>query len=440
MESRPYRRPVWQPGKLSRFASLLKDVPKQVTLSRIVCVFVLPVLFYVYREVTHDALIIDPFTVPKRFEEAGLTSEVVANRIGDALREIEITTQTRMKKDNLSSLRDEGSMPDVEIPGTKVGLKTMVEITRTVFGIYPNHVSGDIVVRPTGPANAEAQATVTFYITQGRSRSRAISLVVTALDIGLLAQRTAEMVLGQVNPYVLAAYRVDHHEFEEAVEIIQRIIRNPPKDRTHISAAFILWGNILSDPEKGKYDEAVAMYQKAIDLSPNMAVAHLNLGILLAKQKKYGKAGAKFREAIKFDPNLALAYLNWGVALDAEKKDDEAGAKFQKAIELNPKDASACKDWGIALFHNKKYDQAGAMFEKAIGLNPMDAGTYWIWGLALDEHEKYDEAGAKFQKVIELHPKNADAYRDWGIVLYHQKKYDDAEKKFAKARELSSSQ
>src|SRR3981081_3284267 len=126
--SPPHRRPVWQPDRNSRLVSFLMDVGKRVTFGRtLLAVLVLPVLFYIYREVTHDAVMIDPFTVPKQFEETGLTSEVVANRIGDALRQIETTTETRMKKDDLTSLRDEGSMPDVEIPGTKIGLKTVVE-------------------------------------------------------------------------------------------------------------------------------------------------------------------------------------------------------------------------------------------------------------------------------------------------------------------------
>jgi hypothetical protein len=61
-------------------------------------VLVLPLLLYVYREVTRDVLIIDPFTVPKRFEETGLTSEVMANRIGDTLHEIETTTQPECRR------------------------------------------------------------------------------------------------------------------------------------------------------------------------------------------------------------------------------------------------------------------------------------------------------------------------------------------------------
>src|ERR1017187_8874237 len=144
---RTERRTAWQRSTFSRPRTFLKDTLERITSGRVaLAIVVLLLLFYVYREVTRDVLIIDPFTVPKHFQEAGLTSEVMANRIGNTLHQIEIATQTQMKKDNLTSLREEGSVPDVEIPGTKLGLKTLVDITRTLFGIYPKHISGDIVV------------------------------------------------------------------------------------------------------------------------------------------------------------------------------------------------------------------------------------------------------------------------------------------------------
>jgi len=91
---RTRRRPVRQPSGLSRLKAFLKNTLGKITLGRLaLAILVLPLLFYVYREVTRDAVIIDPFTVPKHFEEAGLTGEVMANRIGDRLHQIEIATQ-----------------------------------------------------------------------------------------------------------------------------------------------------------------------------------------------------------------------------------------------------------------------------------------------------------------------------------------------------------
>ena len=70
-------------------------------------------------------LVIEPFTVPWRFQDSGLTAEVMANRIGGALSQIETATRTYMKKEALGSVRDEDDAPAIEIPGTKLGLKPL---------------------------------------------------------------------------------------------------------------------------------------------------------------------------------------------------------------------------------------------------------------------------------------------------------------------------
>ena len=350
---------------LSRLIGFLKDLREQLTLNRIVlALFVLPVLFYIYRELTRDALIIEPFSVPKHFEEAGLTPEIVANRISDAILQIETNAQTRMKKDNLTSLHDEGSTPDVEIPGTKLGLKTLVEVTRAVFGIYLKHVSGDIVALASAESPAtKAQVKATVYITQGRNRSHAVSLVVGTDDIDVLAQGTAEMILGQVNPYILAVYRYGHGEVEKAVELVQRMIQDPSEDRSHVAAGFNFLGVVLT--QQNKYDEAVAKYEKAIEIDPRDAIAYFNWGVVLSEQKKYDEAVAKYQKAIELDPKLAPAYNNWGRVLYYQKKYEEAVAKYQKAIELDPKLAPAYNNWGNVLRDQKKDDEAEEKFAKA---------------------------------------------------------------------------
>ncbi len=420
---------MWQPSSLSRVKAflailvlillfyiyrevtrhvLLKDILGGITFGAL-AILVALLLFYIYREVTRDVLIIDPFTVPKHFEEAGLTSEVMANRIGDKLHQTETATQTRMKKDNLISFREEGSVPDVEIPGTKLGLKAIVDITRALFGIYPKHISGDIVLPVDAPAKVgsppvQQQARVPVYLTQGRSRSAGVPLDVPADDLELLVQTTAEAALGQVNPYMLAGYRYRRQEYEKAIEIAERIIQDPFQDIFRKSAAFNLLGIVLDD--QGKHDEAIAQYQKAI----------------------------------KLDPKNALAYNNWGSVLDEQKKYDEAIVQYQKAIELNPKLASAYLNWGNALSEQKKYDEAIAQYQKAVELDPKDADAYNNLGNVLMEQKRYGDAVAKFRKAIELDPTFADAYNGWGVALKAQGKYDEAEAKFQKARELSGSQ
>jgi tetratricopeptide (TPR) repeat protein len=427
---RTHRRPVWQPSRLSRLNAFLKSALGRVTFVRLaLTIFALPLLIYVYREITRDVLIFEPFTVPKRFEEAGLTSEVMANRIGGTLHQIEIAAQTGLKKDNPTSIHDEESIPDVEIPGTKLGLKTLVDLTRSVFGIDPRHVGGDIVTPVDGPTSAESspvkrQATVTVYLTQGRGRSAPVSIVVDAADVGTLVERTAETILEQVNPYVLAVYRMERRENEKAVEIAERITQDPSADLLHKHAAFYLWGLALY--KQNKYDQAIAKYQKAIDLDPKYAPPYDDWGNALSVQKKYDEAIAKYQKAIDLDPKSALPYNHWGIMLDEQKKHNEAITKYQKAIDLDPKYAPPYINWGNALSVQKKYDEAIAKYQKAIDLDPKYAIPYISWGATLYEQKKYNEAIAKYQKAIDLDPKFALPYDGWGLALRAQQKYDEA--------------
>src|SRR5690348_8197315 len=120
------RRPIWQPSRVSRLGGFLKAILKHLTFKRaVVAVFVLPLLFYIANEITRDPIVIEPFSVPKSFEESGVTPEVVSNRIGDVVRQIEANIKTHMRKDSLTSLREEGATFDIDIPGTKLGLKTL---------------------------------------------------------------------------------------------------------------------------------------------------------------------------------------------------------------------------------------------------------------------------------------------------------------------------
>jgi hypothetical protein len=180
----PKIRTVWQLRRRSRLITFLRDPRKKITFTGVLlalCVFF--ILFYVYREETHDVLIIDPFTVPKRFDEAGLTSEVMANRIRDAPRQIEQDARTRTEeKDNFIYMADKGPMPNIEIPGTKIDVETAIDVSRAVFGKSPKHISGNIVFPVVGPTSAgnssgKNQATVTIYVAQGRNRSRVVSVV-----------------------------------------------------------------------------------------------------------------------------------------------------------------------------------------------------------------------------------------------------------------------
>ncbi len=66
----------------------------------------------------------------------------------------------------------------------------------------------------------------------------------------------------------------------------------------------------------GRDDEAEAAFRRAIEVSPQHAVAHAELGIVLRRQGRFAAADEAYREALALDPDYALAWRNRGVLLD----------------------------------------------------------------------------------------------------------------------------
>jgi tetratricopeptide (TPR) repeat protein len=58
---------------------------------------------------------------------------------------------------------------------------------------------------------------------------------------------------------------------------------------------------------KGKYDEAIVAFDKAIELNGNFAIAYNNKGQALLKKEKFNEAVDAFRAALGLDPSLILA-------------------------------------------------------------------------------------------------------------------------------------
>jgi len=54
----------------------------------------------------------------------------------------------------------------------------------------------------------------------------------------------------------------------------------------------------------------VTQYQKALEINPNNAIVHYNLGDAFAQQGKISEAIAQFQTALEINPNYAAARNN----------------------------------------------------------------------------------------------------------------------------------
>ena len=72
-------------------------------------------------------------------------------------------------------------------------------------------------------------------------------------------------------------------------------------------------------------------------------------------RKDYDKAEQLYQRAIEIDPNYAIALNNYGILLKETRKDnDKAERFFQTAIEIDPDYASALDNYANFLKQNSQ--------------------------------------------------------------------------------------
>ena len=95
--------------------------------------------------------------------------------------------------------------------------------------------------------------------------------------------------------------------------------------------------------QKAKENQQAAdTYQKAIQLAPDDASLHNNLGTVYADMGKFPEAQAEFEKAAQLDPaGASRYYFNVGAIMYNAGKMDDALEAFKKVIATDPKNAEA---------------------------------------------------------------------------------------------------
>ena len=200
---------------------------------------------------------------------------------------------------------------------------------------------------------------------------------------------------------------------------VQVILKRPEKVpgvlQDEKSIELLEQGNELY--KDGKYDEAIAAYQKFQEANPGLYQIQISIADCYREKGEFDKALALYNEAIAqsaSDATLgkdmsAKALAGIGNCYLKQGRLEEAQGFFQKSIETSPKDEILAYNVGEIYFSNQALDQAVRYFELAAQIKPSWPDPFLKLGYVYLNKADNAKAAESFEKFLALEPEGERA-------------------------------
>ena len=167
----------------------------------------------------------------------------------------------------------------------------------------------------------------------------------------------------------------------------------------------------------GKIQQSLFANQRAVELSPNDAEAHFNLGNTLKELYRHEEAETSYKKAIAIMPEFAVAHNNLGITQQELGRLEDAETSYRKAIAFKPEYAEAYYNLGNTLKVLGRLEDAETTYKKAIDIRPDFAEAHSNLGITLQEVGRLEDAETSYRKAIAIRPNLQNANSGLGKLL-----------------------
>ena len=176
--------------------------------------------------------------------------------------------------------------------------------------------------------------------------------------------------------------------------------------------------------KKGLYDQAIAYYRKALDVSGEhssrqIAFTQLNLGLLLMQKGDLTAAAHHFKQAYTSYPSFPRPLYFYAVALSASGRHSEAAKVFDDLLKRYPRWTDLLNMKALNEMRASNLQAALHDLKLSLEINPNRWQTYYYLGAALCEKGDERNAGKVLELAHRLRPHEPLVWLHQ-LQLYHQ--------------------
>jgi tetratricopeptide (TPR) repeat protein len=172
------------------------------------------------------------------------------------------------------------------------------------------------------------------------------------------------------------------------------------------NAAVFAFNDGVGKLKAGDREGAIAKFEEALKLNPDLIEAHSVLADVYVEQKKYPQAIASAERVLQAKPNdpAALAALYDAAVATGDKARAEATLKALAGGAPGRDTAVRLLNKGVADFNENRMDDALAAFESAERADPAFPKTQYMLGLTYANLDNKAKAVEHLAKYIEMAP------------------------------------
>ena len=210
-----------------------------------------------------------------------------------------------------------------------------------------------------------------------------------------------------------------------------------------VGAAILAVAGLLTWNQTGLYRDPGTFFTHVIAHNPQARAAYFNLGVYLEAEGRYGEARAAYQTALEQRPDDSGALVNIGFMLSKQGHYEEAVARYREVLRLNPQHQIANENLagvlvktGTLLFYQGRHEEAAVRYREVLRLNPQHQIALRNLAEVLMFQSRYAAGLASAQQVIVHYPDDAKAHHLAGFGLFHLNRKAEALRYYDRALAL----
>lgn len=153
-----------------------------------------------------------------------------------------------------------------------------------------------------------------------------------------------------------------------------------------------------------QYEKGSESFQKAVERSPDSALANYYYGRFLLGEKQYRKALPYLKKASELNPDRAEYHFWTGLAYGLQKKRKSERIAYEKALALEKDHLQALIHFGHNRLQEQQYSKALSLYTRALKIWPASPTSLYNRALILTKLKRNPEAVAGWLEYLSYYP------------------------------------